>query len=181
MDEMSKTIMDIQEYFDNETQRHVSEEGALAIDRYTGTIDFAVRVYEYGRMHVSDDPASYLNYTKIAMDNLMEFLSVNYPKITNPKYKSEIDAHVQKFLTYMAIELHSFIKKYYETWQKSYPYVFRNFTKVHEKVSLHSIPFIQPMIGMQREWIPLPTRIGKDLTIIRSSIMIASLTITSLV
>ena len=133
MDEMSKTIMDIQEYFDNETQRHVSEEGALAIDRYTGTIDFAVRVYEYGRMHVSDDPASYLNYTKIATDNLMEFLSVNYPKITNPKYKSEIDTHVQKFLTYMAIELHSFIKKYYDTWQKTYPYVFRNFAKVHEK------------------------------------------------
>ena len=133
MDEMSKTIMDIQEYFDNATQRRVSEEGALAIDRYTGTIDFAVRVYEYGRMHVGDDPASYLNYTKIAMDNLMEFLSVNYPKITNPEYKSEIDAHVQKFLTYMAIELHSFIKKYYDTWQKNYPYVFRNFAKVHEK------------------------------------------------
>lgn len=133
MDEMSKTIMDIQEYFDNETQRHVSEEGALAIDRYTGTIDFAVRVYEYGRMHVSDDPASYLNYTKIAMDNLMEFLSVNYPKITNPEYKSAIDAHVQKFLTYMAIELHSFIKKYYDTWQKNYPYVFRDFAKVREK------------------------------------------------
>lgn len=133
MDEISKTIMDIQEYFDNETQRHVSEEGALANDRYTGTIDFAVRVYEYGRMHVSDDPASYLNYTKIAMDNLMEFLSVNYPKITNPEYKSKIDTHVQKFLTYMAIELHSFIKKYYDTWQKTYPYVFRNFAKVHEK------------------------------------------------
>lgn len=133
MDEMSKTIMDIQEYFDNATQRRVSEEGALANDRYTGTIDFAVRVYEYGRMHVSDDPASYLNYTKIAMDNLMEFLSVNYPKITNPEYKSKIDTHVQKFLTYMAIELHSFIKKYYDTWQKTYPYVFRNFAKVHEK------------------------------------------------
>lgn len=133
MDEMSKTIMDIQEYFDNATQRRVSEEGALAIDRYTGTIDFAVRVYEYGRMHVGDDPASYLNYTKIAMDNLMEFLSVNYPKIANPEYKSAIDAHVQKFLTYMAIELHSFIKKYYDTWQKNYPYVFRNFAKVHEK------------------------------------------------
>lgn len=133
MDEMSKTIMDIQEYFDNETQRHVSEEGALANDRYTGTIDFAVRVYEYGRMHVGDDPASYLNYTKIAMDNLMEFLSVNYPKITNPEYKSKIDTHVQKFLTYMAIELHSFIKKYYDTWQKTYPYVFKNFSKVHEK------------------------------------------------
>lgn len=133
MDEMSKTIMDIQEYFDNKTQRHVSEEGTLAIDRYTGTIDFAVRVYEYGRMHVSDDPASYLNYTKIAMDNLMEFLSVNYPKIANPEYKSAIDAHVQKFLTYMAIELHSFIKKYYDTWQKNYPYVFRDFAKVREK------------------------------------------------
>lgn len=181
MDEMSKTIMDIQEYFDNETQRHVSEEGALAIDRYTGTIDFAVRVYEYGRMHVSDDPASYLNYTKIAMDNLMEFLSVNYPKITNPKYKSEIDAHVQKFLTYMAIELHSFIKKYYETWQKSYPYVFRNFAKIHEKGPFAFYPIHTSYDWNSKRMDPSTDKIEKDLTSIRSSIMIASLTITSLV
>ena len=52
-------------------------------DRNIGIIAFAERVYENGRnsLGLEDGDENYIKFTKIAMDNIMEFLSVRLPRL----------------------------------------------------------------------------------------------------
>lgn len=108
------------------------ENRSYELSRETGTIDFAIRVYHNGRTQVKSDPETYIKFSKIAFDNICEFLSVRYPRLSDAE-RTEIDNKLNGFLYTLSIEFHAFVKSYYKEWQKKYPWVFGDYQNVKEK------------------------------------------------
>lgn len=103
-------------------------------DRNIGIIAFAERVYENGRnsLGLEDGDENYIKFTKIAMENIMEFLSVRLPRLEYKERKRCI-GEAFNLLTRMSKEFHLYVLSKYQDWQKNHPYVFRNYNEIERK------------------------------------------------
>lgn len=103
-------------------------------DRNIGIINFAERVYENGRnsLGFEDGDKNYIKFTKIAMDNIMEFLSVRLPRLDCDE-RTRCIRVTFNLLTRMSKEFHLYILTNYQNWQKDHSYVFRNFNEIERK------------------------------------------------
>lgn len=125
-------VEELQDFMSNlDDEKNDLENRSYELDREAGTVDFAIRVYHNGRHHVKKDPETYIRFSKIAFDNICEFLSVRYPRLSDTERES-IDNKLNGFLYTMSMEFHAFVKSYYKEWQKNYPWVFGDYQNVKE-------------------------------------------------
>lgn len=115
-------VNELQDYFDNRDKAELAE---YSIDRNEGIIDFAKRVYENGRKEYKSNPSNYIKFTKIAFENIMEFLSVRYPRIEDPTDRGACINRTAELLDTMSTEFHFFIHTIYSKWQENYSYLFQ--------------------------------------------------------
>ena len=131
-DDDDDPVQELQDFMtDLDDEKNDLENRSYELDREAGTVDFAIRVYHNGRHHVKKDPEAYIRFSKIAFDNICEFLSVRYPRLSDTERES-IDNKLNGFLYTMSMEFHAFVKSYYKEWQKNYPWVFGDYRNVKE-------------------------------------------------
>lgn len=124
------SLSELQEYFEEMDKKESVE---YSLERNEGTIDFAKRIYENGRPYFRSDPKKYLQFASIAFDNIMEFLSVRYPRIENHEEKKKYAKLISDFLQTLSKEVHHVIRFYYVDAQKYYPWVLKNYESVGSK------------------------------------------------
>lgn len=121
------SFSELQEYFEEKDKKESVE---YSLERNEGTIDFAKRVYENGRSYFKTDPKKYLQFASIAFDNIMEFLSVRYPRIEEYEEKKKYAKLISDFLQTLSKEVHYVVCFYYTQAQRYYPWVLRNYESV---------------------------------------------------
>lgn len=123
------SFSELQDYFDSKDKKESVE---YSLERNDGIIDFAKRVYEAGRSKIKEDPVKYIRFASIAFDNIMEFLSVRYPRIEDHEERKKCANLISDFLQTMSKEIHYITRFYYVETQKYSSWILKNYESVEK-------------------------------------------------
>lgn len=113
-----------------------SKDNAIYMTRDSETIVFAQRVYDYAKTFVDTDPEKYFLYTRIAFENILEYLSLRYPK-SDEKERAKTFSQIDGFLKKMSKDVHSYIHEFYSIWQKKVPALFPDLSSIIKKEGVY--------------------------------------------